>query len=113
MVPVTVHSGNGDERTIESLIDTGFNGGRAVPAHHIEALGLSRIGRERMRLASGDLRFAGTCRAVVEMAEKRYSVRVIEAGEPLIGMALLWANDPNVQCVEGGHLAVETHFVEE
>jgi hypothetical protein len=32
---------------------------------------------------------------------------------PFNGMALLWANDLNVQCVEGGHLAVETHFVEE
>lgn len=84
MVPVTVHSENGDERTIEVLIDTGFNGGLALPSHHIEPLALSRIGRERMRLASGDFQFAGTYRAVGEVEKKRYSVRVIEAGEPLV-----------------------------
>jgi len=112
MVPLTVHSGNGDEREIEALIDTGFNGGLALPVPNIEALALPRIGRERMRLASGDLRFARTYRAVVEMGKKRHSVRVIEAGEPLVGMALLWGYELHVQCVEGGHVAVETHSEE-
>jgi hypothetical protein len=55
LVPVTVHSGNETAREIEALVDTGFNGGLALPARHIEELELSLVGRERMLLASGDL----------------------------------------------------------
>jgi clan AA aspartic protease len=106
LVPITVHSGNETAREIEALVDTGFNGGLALPARHIEELKLSLVGRERMLLASGDLHFARTYRASVELKGKRASVRVVETGEPLVGMALLWGYDLRIECVENGRVVL-------
>ena len=92
-VSVTVRSGTGAEHGIEALIDTGFNGGLALPPHFIEALDLSLVGRERMLLASGDLHVVRTYRAHVEVEDRGCSARALEAGEPLIGMVLLWGYD--------------------
>jgi predicted aspartyl protease len=106
-VPLIVRSGEGTEREIEAIVDTGFNGVLALPAPRIEALRLSLVGRERMLLASGDLHFARTYRAFVELEGQVYSVRVIEGGEPLIGMALIWGYDLHIQCVDGGQVSLD------
>jgi clan AA aspartic protease len=108
-VALVVRSGEGREREIESLVDTGFNGSLALPTHRIDKLGLSLVGRERMLLASGDLHFTRTYRAFVELDGQVYSVRVVEGGEPLIGMTLLWGYDLHVQCKAGGSVVVEAH----
>lgn len=92
-VPLIVRSGNGIEREIEAVVDTGFNGVLALPARHIDDLSLSLVGRERMLLASGDLDIARTYRAFVKLEDRVYSVRVIEGGESLIGMGLRWEKD--------------------
>lgn len=103
---VTVRSGNGAEQEIEALIDTGFNGVLALPPRYIEGLDLSLVGRERMLLASGDLHVVRTYRAHVEVEDRGYSARVLEAAEPLIGMGLLWGFDLHVRCVEDGTVRI-------
>lgn len=108
-VPLIVRSGNGIEREIEAVVDTGFNGVLALPARHIDDLSLSLVGRERMLLASGDFEVARTYRAFVKLEDRVYSVRVIEGGGSLIGMGLLWGHDLHVQCEAGGSVVVEAH----
>ena len=102
-----MYSGNETVRESEALVDTGFNGGLALPARHVEGLKLSLVGRERMLLASGDLHVARTYRASVELKGKRASVRVVEAGKPLIGVALLWGYDLRIECVENGRVVLD------
>ena len=111
-IPLLVRSGEGTQRKIgvvidTGFIDTGFNGVLGLPAHLIEELGLSFIGRERMLLANGELHFAGMYRAFVDMEDRVYSVRVVEAGEPLAGMSLLWEYEPRIQCMDGGQVVLE------
>ncbi|PSQ96762.1 MAG: hypothetical protein BRD55_05660 [Bacteroidetes bacterium SW_9_63_38] len=101
-IPLLVRSGEGTEHEIDAAIDTGFNGVLGLPAHLIEELGLSLVGRERMLLANGELHFAETHRAFVSMEDRVYSVRVVEAGEPLAGMSLLWEYD-----MDGGQVVLE------
>jgi len=55
-----VGSGEGTEREVTAVIDTGFNGVLGLPTRLIEELGLTRVGRERMLLANGDLHFDRT-----------------------------------------------------
>jgi clan AA aspartic protease len=106
-VPLPVHSGGGVVREVDALVDTGFNGEIALPSPLVKALGLTLIGRERMVLADGTSRFARTYRAFVELNEQRYAVRVVEAGEPLVGMGLLWGHDLRIQCVSAGNVVLE------
>jgi len=106
-IPLLVRSGEGTQRKIDVVIDTGFNGVLGLPAHLIEELGLSFIGRERMLLANGELHFAGMYRAFVDMEDRVYSVRVVEAGEPLAGMSLLWEYEIRIQCMDGGQVVLE------
>jgi predicted aspartyl protease len=52
-VHLQVHGPGGLEQDIEAVIDTGFNGFLTVSPALVRRLGLLRIGRSRVRLASG------------------------------------------------------------
>ena len=68
----------------------GFNGYVALPARVIELLGLQRLGREQVTLASGKTPLVGKYEATIGFGGAAHSVEVVEAGEPLIGMSLRW-----------------------
>jgi predicted aspartyl protease len=80
-IPLLVGSGEGTEREIDAVIDTGFNGVLGLPARLIEELGLARVGRERMLLANEDLHFDRTYRAFVDMRDRISSVRISQKVE--------------------------------
>ena len=46
-------------------------------------------------------------RAIVSLKDSVYSVRAVEAGEPLAGMGLLWEYELCIQCIEGGQVGLE------
>ena len=66
VVHLTVEGAGGTNREINAVLDTGFNGYLALPAPLIEALGLQGLGRERVTLASGEIRFtsSGSARGI-------------------------------------------------
>ncbi|MCS3705917.1 putative aspartyl protease [Salinibacter ruber] len=106
-IPLRVRSGEGTERDVDAVIDTGFNGVLGLPTRLIEELGLARVGRERMLLANGEFHFARIYRAIVDLEDRAYSVRAVEAGEPLAGMGLLWEHELCIQCIDGGQVDLE------
>lgn len=101
------------EREIEALLDTGFNGFLALPAVLIDDLDLRPLGREQITLASGETQLTRKFEGMVRFAETVQPVEIVQAGEPLVGMSLLWGWDLHVQCVDGGRVTVETHSAEE
>jgi predicted aspartyl protease len=95
-------------RTI-AVLDTGFNGALALPSGLIQALKLARKGDITVRLASGEERLISTYRATVLFggAPPR-PVTVVEAGETLVGAALLWDLRVCLHYAEGGRVEIET-----
>jgi len=73
----------------------------------IEGLELQRLGREQVTLASGKTHLVGKYKATLKFGGAVRSVEVVEAGEPLIGMALLWGNELRIQCIDGGQVVLE------
>lgn len=106
-IPLLVRSGEGTEREVDAVIDTGFNGVLGLSTRLIEELGLARVGRERMLLANGEFHFARIYRAIVNLEDRVYSVRAVEAGEPLAGMGLLWEYELCIQCIDGRQVDLE------
>ncbi|WP_251963105.1 hypothetical protein [Salinibacter ruber] len=107
VVPLLVHGQNGGDRQVDALLDTGFNGYLALPAHVIESLELHKLGREQVTLASGEIHLVGKYEATLGFGGAIHSVEVVEAGEPLVGMALLWGFDLHIQCIDGGQVDLE------
>jgi hypothetical protein len=60
-----------------------------------------------MLLANGEFHFARIYRAIVNLEDRVYSVRAVEAGEPIVGMGLFWEYELCVQCIDGGQVDLE------
>lgn len=108
-VQTSVKAASGKVREVGALLDTGFNGALALPPEEIAALGLKRRSKTTVVLASGERRHVPTYRATIQFGGQEQAVLVAEAGEPLIGMSLLWGYDLQVQCRANGSVAVEAH----
>jgi hypothetical protein len=49
----------------------------------------------------------GKYEATIGFGGAVHSVEVVEAGEPLVGMGLLWGFDLRIQCMYGGQVVLE------
>lgn len=119
VVRLIVQGTGSSNREINATLDTGFNGYLALPARLIEALGLQGLGREQVTLASGEVRLTRKYEASVRLAGMAHPVEVVEAGEALVGMALLWGSNLCIRCaarrlllpfgqgVEGGAVRID------
>ncbi len=107
VVPLLVRNRDGADRQVDALLDTGFNGYVALPARVIEFLELQRLGREQVTLASGKTHLVGKYEATIGFGGSVHSVEVVEAGEPLIGMSLLWGCGLRIQCIDDGQVVLE------
>jgi predicted aspartyl protease len=100
-----VQDPSGQEQEIEAVIDNGFNGSLTLPPSLIYTLGLPWLAWERVLLGDGRMeQFAATVvwdgeplRVVVDAADT----------DPLVGMALMYGYDLNIQGVEGGAVTLE------
>ena len=96
-------------RSFKAIIDTGFNGGLAIPPGWIEPLGLSRAGHEQMVLADESVTGAYLYDGYVILDEEAYEVVVTEApGTPLVGTGLLWGFSLFIEFRAGGAVDVES-----
>ena len=111
-VRISVMGIAGANEEIDALLDTGFNGALALSSEQIAALGLNQRSKTRIVLASGERRHVPTYRATIRFGTKKQTVLVAEAGEPLVGMALLWGYDLHIQCADGGDVVVEERSTE-
>ena len=113
IVQLSIQRPGDREREIEALLDTGFNGFLALPSSLIEEFSLPHLGREQVTLANGRVHFTRKYEVAVRFAGTVQSVEVVEAGEPIVGMALLRGYDLHVQCVDGGAVRLERHSEED
>ena len=109
-VRVTVEGSDGGLRTVEAVLDTGFNGFLTLSAAELAALGLRRKSETRVQLADGERYPVSTYQAPVALGEDespRSVVDIFEAGEALVGAGLLWDCDLHIRYVAGGRVEIE------
>lgn len=107
VVRLAVSDSHGEEREIETIIDTGYNGFLTLPAETIADLNLAHFGREPVQLANGrreifDLYLA----SVVWDGQPKTIVVDAAETEPLIGTALLDGYDLHVHFAADGQVAI-------
>lgn len=94
---------NGQELEIKTVIDTGFNGFLTLPQQLIEQLGYPYISRGYVILADGRLQEIDIYEAQIKWDSMLISVETdVAETEPLIGMALFYGYELNIQTVDGG-----------
>jgi predicted aspartyl protease len=93
-------------RSVEAVIDTGYNGGLTLPPDWIEAMGLREFGEENVVLADGSLKSIPTYLGYAILEEEAHEVVVAEAPSPLAGTALLWGFSLYVEFEPNGLIEV-------
>ena len=98
--------GLGGSRSVEAVIDTGYNGGLTLPPDWIEAMGLREFGEENVVLADGSLKSIPTYLGYAILEEEAHEVVVAEAPSPLVGTDLLWGFSLYVEFEPNGLIEV-------
>jgi clan AA aspartic protease len=107
-VSLRVHGPNKQERDIEAVIDTGFNGFLTLPPILIEALGLHRIGRGRAIMANGGEELFDIYGGTVIWDGNPRNIELDAADTtPLVGMSLLYGSDLWMRVIESGPVTIE------
>jgi clan AA aspartic protease len=97
----------GSEHTIDSVLDTGFDGFLTLPAATVAALGLRFYGPILGMLADGSVVQLRQYEAVVDWDGTARDVLVLEAdGGPLLGMSLLYGSRVTLDVVDGGPVSI-------
>ncbi len=102
-VSFAVKAPDGEQREVEAILDTGFNGSLTLPSVLVEALGLPWRTHGRFTLANGhdehlDIHAANV---VWEGVERRVLVEAT-GNDPLLGMALLEDHEVRFRVVDDG-----------
>ena len=107
VVRLPVRSPQGREQAIETVIDTGFNGYLTLPPDLIAALGLPFRRNGRALLGDGSTVTFDIHEAVILWGGRPRRI-VVDAADtdPLLGMALLYGHELNLQVVEGGDAVI-------
>jgi clan AA aspartic protease len=94
--------------TVEFIVDTGFEGGLALPARLAGRLAGSPAGFTDRALANGMVVKVPVCEVIVEWGDehRRVDLLVIE-GNPLIGTDLLLESLLTVEVTQGGSVTAE------
>jgi clan AA aspartic protease len=107
-VHLQVRGPGGREHDIEAVIDTGFNGFLTVSPAPVRRLGLLRIGRSRVRLASGQEELLDLYEIEV-LWDGQWRTVETDAAETdaLVGMSLAYGYSVYVEVIEGGRVVIE------
>ena len=107
VISLNVGGPENQERKIEAVVDTGFNGFLTLPASLVRELGLVWRRRGRAMLADGSNSFFDIYEATVTWHGRPRRIAVDETEcDPLLGMALLYGCELIVQVTEGGRVAI-------
>lgn len=109
VIRLTVRGPTGQERRIEAVIDTGFDGWLSLPPFLIHSLRLPWRRRGRALLADGSESIFDIHEATVLWDRRRRRIPVDEANTaPLIGMALLEGYEFNARIRVGGQVTIKS-----
>jgi clan AA aspartic protease len=107
LLPVPIRVPHRGEVAIEFVIDTGFSGYLTLPPDAVAVLGLPFEQSIPARLADGASVMMPTYTAVVVWDGVERVVEVLATGrQPLLGTALLDANDVHMEFKDGGQVEV-------
>ena len=107
VISLNVEGYRNQEREIDAVVDTGFNGFLTLPAFLIHELGLVWRRRGRAILADGSSSVFDIFEATVTWDGRPRRIAVDEADcDPLVGMSLLDGCELTVQVVDGGLVSI-------
>ncbi len=108
MVRLVVRGPQGQEETIEALVDTGFNGTLLLPLTLVSTLGLPFHSVRTVLLADGTFQDVANHRGWILWENIERPVRIVAAGDqPLLGMTFLVGYRLCVDIVDGGDVTTE------
>ena len=106
-VPVLVTGPTGVNRTINFLVDTGFNGELTLPPKLIATLGLGWLQAVDVRFADDRVTQENVYLADVEWGGTTQSIRVYEMdSQPLLGTILLQGCRLEIDMIDGGDVVI-------
>ncbi len=108
---LTVRGPGGDERIVEAVVDTGYDGSLTLPPHLVAELKLPFRIRASALLGDGSRTLYDVHDGIVLWNGRphRIAVDVVDT-DPLLGMALLYGQELLIQVVEGGAVSVRDLF---
>lgn len=90
LISLTIQGFQGQQTTIEAVVDTGFNDFLSIPRALVAELGLEPVGTLPVELADGSLQDTNYYPLTVHwMGEQRFIMTQEGEGTPLVGMMLL------------------------
>ncbi len=106
-IPVVVRGGNGEERQISAVIDTGFTGYLTLPSAMVTVLDLEWLNLEDALLGDGSVHSFDVYHAIViwDGEAREVEVNLTETGT-LIGMAMLFRHTLHIETVIGGPVRI-------
>ena len=107
-VAIEAIGADGQFRSIEFVLDTGFNGTLTLPLDTIRHLGLPPDGPRDVFLANGDAVTLNGWGGTVIWQGRRSSILVLQSdGEPLLGMRLIHGHRVSLDVLEGGAVTID------
>ncbi|RJP24953.1 MAG: clan AA aspartic protease [Candidatus Omnitrophota bacterium] len=107
-INLLVRGPGGQEKEIEAVIDTGFNGFLTISPVLIRQLDLPHIGQTRALLANGKIEILDLYEVTLQWDDHWLTVESDAADmDVLVGMSLLNRFGIHVQVFEGGHVVIE------
>ena len=107
IIRLNVRGPGGEEKTVEAVIDTGFDGILTLPTTVVTALRLPWRTRERAILADGSATMFNLYEASVLWDGKLRRVLVQAVNTtPLVGMGMLEGYELRIEAVVGGRVVI-------
>ncbi len=108
IVPIEVRGKDGIVRSIEAVLDTGFDGCLSLPGDLIDQLGWESDLPVNVKLANGGEVLWDTWDGYVVWHGRLLNALIFEVNEtPLLGMELLEDSQLNIQVLPGGNVLIE------
>ncbi len=107
LVALTIRDNSGQDRGIETVLDTGFTGYLTLPPATVAAFGLPFAHPMRAILADGSHHVLSVHKGIILWDGNERDIDIIATGtEPLIGMSLLDGSDVRLQVTDGGTITI-------
>ena len=106
-ITLAVRAESGAARSVEAIVDTGFDGFLSLSPDMVRSLGLIECAIVFAELANGQETLVRVFEAEVEWDGRARRIDVVESnGDPLLGMALLRGFHLGIDVIDGGRVAV-------
>ena len=108
IVPVDLRAADGQFQSFNFILDTGFDGDLSLPTQILQGLDVAAEGERIIELADGSRTTTYEWSATARWEGKPRDIMIMEsAGEPLLGMELLWQSRITLETRAYGPVVIE------